>query len=57
MGLTECIDLAGETSVARVTLAGMTAENKLVVDQKIEKTLKAKINKEVKGTILDVAHR
>jgi hypothetical protein len=43
--------------VARLTLEGMSAENKLAVDHQIEKTLKAKMNKEVKGTILNVAHR
>ncbi len=57
MGLPECIDLAGGKSVARITLAGMNEQDKLAVDKQIEKTLKAKINKEVKGTILDVAHR
>ena len=57
MGLPECIDLAGGESVARITLAGMNEEDKLAVDKQIEKTLKAKINKEVKGAILDVAHR
>jgi hypothetical protein len=35
----------------------MSEENKLAVDKQIKKTLKAKINKEVKGTILDIAHR
>jgi hypothetical protein len=53
----DCIDLAGKKSVARVTLEGMSAENKLAVDQQIEKTLKTKINKELKGTIVNIAHR
>jgi hypothetical protein len=57
MGLPECIDLAGGKSMARITLAGMNEQDKLAFDKQIEKTLKAKINKEVKGTILDVAHR
>jgi hypothetical protein len=48
------IDLAGDKSVARLTLEGMSAEKKHAVD---EKTLKAKIYKEVKGTILNIAHR
>jgi hypothetical protein len=52
-----CIDLSGDKSVARLTLEGMSAEDKLAVDHQIEKTLKAKNNKEVKGTILNVAHR
>ncbi len=43
--------------MARITLDGMSEENKLAVDKQIEKTLKAKIKKEVKGTILDVVHR
>ncbi len=53
----DCIDFAGKKYVARVTLEGMSAENKLAVDQQIEKTLKTKINKELKDTILNVAHR
>jgi hypothetical protein len=57
MGLPECIDLVGGKSVAHLTLAGMNEKDKRAVDTQIEKTLKAKINKEVKGTILDVAHR
>jgi hypothetical protein len=52
-----CIDLAGEKSIARVTLASMSAANKEAVDVQIEKTLKGKINRVVKGTILNVAHR
>jgi hypothetical protein len=55
--VTECIDLAGKNSEARVTLEGMSTDNKLAVDQEIGKTLKAKINKELKGTILNVVHR
>ncbi len=55
--MTACIDLAGEKSIARVTLASMSADNKAAVDVQIEKTLKGKINREVKGTILNVAHQ
>jgi hypothetical protein len=55
--LPACIDLSGEKSVARVTLDSMSEANKLAVDIQIEKTLKGKINWEVKGTILNVAHR
>jgi hypothetical protein len=55
--VTACIDLAGEKSIARVTLASMSADDKAAVDVQIAKTLKGKINNEVKGTILNVAHR
>jgi hypothetical protein len=55
--ITACIDLTGPKSVARFTLDGLSESNKRVVDNEINKTLKAKINKEVKNTILDVAHR
>jgi hypothetical protein len=43
-------DLAGEKSIARVTLASMSAANKAAVDVQIEKTLKGKINREAWGT-------
>jgi hypothetical protein len=53
-----CINLAGEKSIiARVTLASMSDANKEAVDEQIEKTLKGKINREVKGTVLNIAHR
>jgi hypothetical protein len=52
-----CIDLSGEKSMERVTLESMSVANKHAVDVQIEKTLKGKINMEVKGTILNVAHR
>jgi hypothetical protein len=52
-----CIDLSGDKSIARVTLATMSAANKEAVDVQIEKTMKGKINREVKGTILNIAHR
>ncbi len=57
MLLPACINLSGDKSVARLTLDSMSAENKRHVDIQIEKTLKKKINREVKGTILNVAHR
>jgi hypothetical protein len=47
-----CINLSGEKSIARVTLASMSEANKEAVDDQIQKTLKGKINKEVKGTVL-----
>jgi hypothetical protein len=52
-----CINLAGEKSIARVTLASMSDANKEAVDDQIEKTLKGKINREVKSTVLNIAHR
>ena len=55
--MTGCIDLTGPKSVARTTLDGLSDLNKLEVDKEINKTLKKKINKEVKDTILDIAHR
>ena len=35
----------------------MSDANKEAVDDEIQKTLKGKINREVKGTVLNVAHR
>jgi hypothetical protein len=52
-----CINLSGEKSIARVTLASMSDANKEAVDDQIQKTLKGKINREVKGTVLNIAHR
>ncbi len=54
-----CINLAGEKSIARVIFASMSDANKEAVDEQIEseKTLKGKTNREVKGTVLNIAHR
>ncbi len=57
MDLSSCIDLTGPKSIARTTLAGMSETHKGEVDQEINKSLKKKINKEVKGVIVDIAHR
>jgi hypothetical protein len=57
LDMTGCLDLSGPKSVARTTLDGMTESNKGEVANEINKSLKKKINKEVKDTILDVAHR
>ncbi len=57
MSLSDCIDLTGKSSVARKTHDGMTASNKRDAEDKIANTLQTKINKEVKSTLLDVAHR
>jgi hypothetical protein len=50
------INLAGEKSIARVTLDSTNDANKEAVDDQIEKTLKGKINREVKSTVLNIAH-
>ena len=50
----QCIDLTGPKSVARQTLATMSASGKEAVEAAIGKTLKGHINKAVKSTILDV---
>jgi hypothetical protein len=55
--MSSCLDLTGPKSIARTTLEGMSASHKHEVDLKINKSLKTKINQEVKGTILDIAHR
>jgi hypothetical protein len=55
--MSRCLDLTGPKSIARTTLDGMSASHKNEVDLKINKSLKKKINQEVKGTILDIAHR
>jgi hypothetical protein len=57
MSLSDCIDLTGKASVARKTHDGMTASNKRDADEHIATTLQTKINREVKNTLLDVAHR
>ena len=53
----QCIDLTGPKSVSRQTLATMSASGKEAVEAAIGKTLKGQINKAVKSTILDVAHK
>jgi hypothetical protein len=55
--MSSCVNLSGPKSIARSTLEGMSESNKLQVDVQMNISLKKKINKEVKGTILDVAHR
>ena len=55
--MSSCLDLTGPKSIARTTLEGMSASHKNEVDLKINKSLKKKTNQEVKGTILDIAHR
>ncbi len=57
LSLNDCIDLTGKSSVARKTHEGMTASNKRDAADKIATTLQTKINREVKSTLLDVAHR
>jgi hypothetical protein len=57
MSLSDCIDLTGKGSVARKAHDGMTDSNKRDAEDKIASTLQTKINKEVKSTLLDVAHR
>jgi hypothetical protein len=61
MAMPDCIDLSGNKYkyVARQTLEGMSVvqrTNQLAVDDQIEKTSKTIINREFKGTILNVAH-
>jgi hypothetical protein len=55
--MSSCLDLTGPKSIARTTLDGMSASHKHVVDLQINKSLKKKTNQEVKGAILDIAHR
>jgi hypothetical protein len=57
LSLSDCIDLTGSKSVARTTHDGLSAENKSAASDEINKTLKTKINKEVKSTLLDIAYR
>jgi hypothetical protein len=57
LSLSDCIALTGAKSMARTTHDGMSVENKIAANDKISKTLKTKINKEVKNTIPDIAHR
>ncbi len=55
--LSSCINLTGAKSVARTTHDSMSDKNKDEARDEINKTLKTKINKEVKNTLLDIAHR
>jgi hypothetical protein len=57
LSLSDCMDLTGAKSVARTTYDGLSEENKAAATEEIKKTLKTKINKEVKNTLLDIAHR
>ncbi len=57
ISLADCIDLTGKASVARKTHDGMSATKKRDAEETIANTLQTKINKEVKNTLLDVAHR
>jgi hypothetical protein len=57
LSLSDCINLTGAKSVARTTHDGLLAENKSAASDEINKTLKIKINKEVKSTLLDIAYR
>ena len=43
--------------MVRTTHDGLSVENKSAASEQINKTLKTKINKEVKNTLLDIAHR
>ena len=49
--------MTGPESIARKTLSGMSATHKGEVDDQLNKTLKKKINREVKGVIVDIANR
>ncbi len=57
MDLSSCIDMTGPKSIARQTLSGMSATHIGEVDEQLNKSLKKKINREVKGVIVDIAHR
>jgi hypothetical protein len=57
LSLSSCINLTGAKSVARTTHDSMSDKNKDEARDEINITLKTKINKEVKNTLLDVAHR
>ncbi len=58
LSLSDCINLTEAKSVARTTHDGLSAENKSpAASEEINKTLKTKINKEVKNTLLDIAHQ
>ncbi len=57
LSLTDCINLTGAKSVARTTHDSMSDKNRDEASEEINKTLKTKINKEVKHTLLDIVHR
>ncbi len=57
LSLSDCINLTGAKSVTRTTHDGLSAENKSAASDAINKTLKTKINKEVKNTLVDIAYR
>jgi hypothetical protein len=52
-----CIDLTATGSIAGQALDALSSQDKLVVKEKIAKTLKKAINKNVKDVVLDVAHK
>jgi hypothetical protein len=57
LSLSSCINLTGAKSVARTTHDSMSDKNRDEARDEINKTLKTKINKEVKNALLDIAHR
>jgi hypothetical protein len=52
-----CIDLTATSSIAGQALDALSSQDKLVVKEKISKTLKKAINKNVKDVVLDVPHK
>ena len=52
-----CIDLTATSSIAGQALDALSSQDKQVVKEKISKTLKKAINKNVKDVVLDVAHK
>jgi hypothetical protein len=50
-----CIDLTSTSSIAGQALEALSSQDKQVVKDKISKTLKKAINKNVKDVVLDVA--
>ncbi len=52
-----CIDLTANNSIAGQALDALSSQDKQVVKDKISKTLKKAINKNVKDVVLDVAHK
>jgi hypothetical protein len=50
-----CIDLTANSSIAGQALEALSSQDKQVVKDKISKTLKKAINKNVKDVVLDVA--
>ncbi len=49
--------MTGPKSIARQTLSGMSATHIGEVDEQLNKSSKKKINREMKGVIVDIAHR